>query len=135
MQSMKHRHKKQRHHAKCPLKPYIIPMQFTPKHTHTHESDDSYQHWSHHLAFLFVVGILFSCSTMVSSQCDYQALKVSLPYVQKVGPKARPSQGCCAPIGRADIPYICQHISSVMENLINMHKVRSLCLRGLQQTS
>ncbi|KAL3649586.1 hypothetical protein CASFOL_005989 [Castilleja foliolosa] len=68
---------------------------------------------------------LFYASTMVSAQCqgNFQGLVQQCSrYVQKSGPKETPSQGCCTVVKNVDLPCICGHITSEVEQIISMEK-------------
>ncbi|RZC77659.1 hypothetical protein C5167_001822 [Papaver somniferum] len=44
-------------------------------------------------------------------------------YVSKIGPKFRPSRGCCDVVRGVDIPCVCQHVTPQVENYVSIKKV------------
>ncbi|KAM5574198.1 protein LIM3-like [Rosa sericea] len=81
------------------------------------------------LAAFAVIGILLSSQVDVvlgqACQGDMQGLMTQCAvYVQKgtVLPST-PSQGCCTAIRTLDIPCACQHVTKMVEQLVDMDKV------------
>ena len=75
--------------------------------------------------FCVVAAIVFSGSNIVSGQCQgrIQDLKICLPYVQKGGPKMKPSEACCDAIKGIDILCVCHHLPPDFGKLISIEKV------------
>ncbi|XP_026418200.1 protein LIM3-like [Papaver somniferum] len=45
------------------------------------------------------------------------------PYVLKMGPKIRPSRGCCDVVRKVDIPCVCRQVTPEIEKLVSIKKV------------
>ncbi|KAH6785150.1 hypothetical protein C2S51_037605 [Perilla frutescens var. frutescens] len=64
-----------------------------------------------------------------SAQCqgDFQGLiKECSRYVQKPGPPQNPSQQCCNVIRNVDLPCVCHHVTTQVEQIISMKKAASV---------
>ncbi|KAI3450186.1 hypothetical protein Pfo_006851 [Paulownia fortunei] len=90
-----------------------------------------------YLTLYFYASIVVFTTTMVSAQCqgNFQGLiQQCSRYVKKSGPKETPSQGCCNVVSTVDLPCVCQHISSEVEQIISMEKaayVAAFCGKAL----
>lgn len=74
---------------------------------------------------LVCANVIVFTTTIVSAQCqgDFQGLiQQCSRYVQKSGPKENPSQGCCNVVRNVDLPCVCQHVTSEVEQIISMEK-------------
>jgi len=78
------------------------------------------------LAMLVVAGCLMCNTKEVSAQCGG-----SLPdlitqcqaYVQKTGPKIKPSAACCAELLKFNVPCACKLVTKEVASLVSVPKV------------
>ncbi|KAL2536890.1 Bifunctional inhibitor/lipid-transfer protein/seed storage 2S albumin superfamily protein [Forsythia ovata] len=81
--------------------------------------------------------IIILSNRIVFAQCqgNFQGLvQECSKYVQKGGPKQKPSQGCCNVVKAVDLPCVCQHITKDVEQIISMEKasyVAAVCGKPL----
>ncbi|PIA48262.1 hypothetical protein AQUCO_01400682v1 [Aquilegia coerulea] len=77
---------------------------------------------------LLIVGIItvLNNQEVLAQQCkgDVEGLiRECAQYVQRPGPKTRPSQGCCNIIKKVDVLCACKRITKEVEQIISMEKV------------
>ncbi|CAI9781702.1 unnamed protein product [Fraxinus pennsylvanica] len=78
-----------------------------------------------YLSILCAEIIISSNRMLVSAQCqgNFQGLvQECSQYVQKGGPKQKPSQGCCNVVKTVNLSCVCQHITPDVEQIISMEK-------------
>ncbi|XP_026425897.1 uncharacterized protein LOC113322091 [Papaver somniferum] len=75
---------------------------------------------------IFVVLAATSNNGVSADGCEGDLLGLTgrcAQYVLKMGPKIRPSRGCCDVVRKVDIPYVCQQVTPEIEKLVSIKKV------------